>query len=226
MKKLQCNKGWLQQCLHWPVVNSLPCLETLCPRNTWLCVPRWLCRWLRRWRVQRYHGWKTFKTFRETLQLFITTSIQLALKNYQSWDVLLLTSSGQIALQTHSLTWWRSSPSLETPGSPWFDQKVRRFAASGGLKESEEIVSHDGRVLQRDVHNEVTMPESPDWMPPQYTVQFCGLDWFTTSSNLSCFEPSERVKKIKQNHSHVGASKIYFDTKHCHTVADKLTTTG
>lgn len=31
------------------------------------------------------------------------------------------------------------------------------------------------------------IPVSPEAIPPQYTVQFFGLDWFTTSSNLNCF---------------------------------------
>lgn len=49
--------------------------------------------------------------------------------DYQLWDMLVLTSSGQMMQQTRGLTWWTSSPSLETPGSPWFGQKVRRFVA-------------------------------------------------------------------------------------------------
>lgn len=42
---------------------------------------------------------------------------------------------------------------------------------------------------------------SPDWIPPQYTVQFCGLDWVTMSSNLRCFEPSEKQEsdQLRQN---------------------------
>lgn len=46
------------------------------------------------------------------------------------------------------------------------------------------------------------LPDSPDWIPPQYTVQFCGLDWITTSSNLRCFEPSEI--KANQRRTYIG----------------------
>lgn len=62
METVQYDKGSLQQCaFHLPVVNSLPCREILCPRNTWLCVPQWPSHWLKQWHGQRYHGRRTFK---------------------------------------------------------------------------------------------------------------------------------------------------------------------
>lgn len=86
-------------------------------------------------------------------------------------------------------------------------EKVCRIRWSKRIKQ--EIFSHGGSVFRRQtcVQN-MNMPESPDWIPPQYTVQFWGLDWFTTSSNLSCFEPSERRQKTKQINSHVSMSML------------------
>lgn len=62
-------------------------------------------------------------------------------------------------------------------------------------------------------HVKMNLPDSPDWIPPQYTVQFWGLDWFTTSSNLSCFEPSgvniqkEINMNIQPHNSHFNSIK-------------------
>lgn len=41
------------------------------------------------------------------------------------------------------------------------------------------------------------LPVNPEAIPPQYTVQFFGLDWFTTSSNLNCLVLSICRKKTK-----------------------------
>ena len=48
---------------------------------------------------------------------------------------------------------------------------------------------------QKVVRKPGSVPVSPEAIPPQYTVQFFGLDWFTTSSNLNCLVLAIRRKK-------------------------------
>lgn len=65
------------------------------------------------------------------------------------------------------------------------------------------------------------LPESPDWMPPQYTVQFWGLDWFTTSSYLSCFglakvsETNQLFKKVNLTIPKIWPKKKKYITQIC-----------
>lgn len=53
------------------------------------------------------------------------------------------------------------------------------------------------KLQRRGLEKPDTVPVNPEAIPPQYTVQFFGLDWFTTSSNLNCLVLSICRKKTK-----------------------------